>query len=459
MDNVFLAQIIIEAKTPLAVGTGDKNVITDQPVSLDVNGLPYIPATSIAGVIRHLMSDKLSKDQLDKVDQVFGKQTDSINDSFGSRLIFSSAHMIGHDGKVKDGLQNINYQNTFYNNFKDLPIRQHVRISNKGAAEHRGKFDNQVVYKGARFCFELEMSSDAETFKQHKEVWEKVITSLNNPLFRLGGGTRKGYGEVGVISVKTEELDLTKSEHLKQYLSKTSSLNNDFWITTENDVKTASISTNLQHYRLELEPDDFFLFSSGFESDDADITYLTESVIEWDAAEKPVFAEHKIVIPSSSVKGAILHRVAFHYNRLNKFFADSLEKLPDTADNKAVIALFGNSADGDQGQRGKVLISDLFLQSNLLKKLLNHVSIDRFTGGAIAGALYSEEIVYGKGNSLVLDILAEPDTFSEKHNVEEALTLALKDICTGMLPLGGGTMRGHGCFSGKLFINDKEVEL
>ncbi|MBS4039204.1 MAG: hypothetical protein KGZ81_01250, partial [Flavobacteriales bacterium] len=65
MDNVFLAQIIIEAKTPLAVGTGDKNVITDQPVSLDVNGLPYIPATSIAGVIRHLMSDKLSKDQLD----------------------------------------------------------------------------------------------------------------------------------------------------------------------------------------------------------------------------------------------------------------------------------------------------------------------------------------------------------------------------------------------------------
>ncbi|MBR3713032.1 MAG: CRISPR-associated protein, partial [Bacteroidales bacterium] len=39
----FLARMIIEAKTPLAVGSGDKDITTDALVATDVNGLPYIP--------------------------------------------------------------------------------------------------------------------------------------------------------------------------------------------------------------------------------------------------------------------------------------------------------------------------------------------------------------------------------------------------------------------------------
>lgn len=458
MDNVFLAQVIIEAKTPLAVGTGDKNIMTDQPVSLDVNGLPFIPGTSLAGVIRHLLSDNLSNDEQKEIDEVFGIQTDSISGSFGSRLIFSSAHLIGHDGKVIDGLQKIDFGSAFYAQFKDLPIRQHVRISNKGAAEHRGKFDNQVVYKGARFSFELEMIAESETLSEHKQTWEKVIKSLNNPLFRLGGGTRKGYGEVGVVSIKTSELELSDASQLKRYLQKSSALNNNFWDDVQNTAANINEKSKLKHFRLELTPDDFFLFSSGFESEDADVSFLTESVIEWEK-EKPTFKTKNIVIPSSSVKGAILHRVAFHYNKLAGVYADTLDKLPETSENEAVKALFGYSADGSDGKRGKVIISDLFLDNNLPKKILNHVSIDRFTGGAIAGALYSEEVIYGKDENFVLDIFVEPITIGNDSNVEESLILALKDICNGMLPLGGGTMRGHGCFNGKLFVNDQEVEL
>lgn len=458
MDNVFLAQIIIEAKSPLAVGTGDKNILTDQPVSIDVNGLPFIPGTSLAGVIRHLLSDNISNVTQNELDAVFGIQTDSIKDSFGSRLIFSSAHMIGHDGKVKDGLQKIDFGNPFYKQFKNLPIRQHVRIGNTGAAEHQGKFDNQVVYKGARFCFELELLTDSHASEQHKLVWDKLIGSLKNPLFRLGGGTRKGYGEVGVVSLKTAQLELTNNEHLNRYLQKSSSLENDFWLNTDNIASQDNDYTRLIHFKLELKPDNFFLFSSGFETEDADISFLTESVIKWDE-DKPSFRTNNIVIPSSSVKGAILHRVAFHYNRLTGLFAEAFEKLPDTFDNEAVRSLFGYSADANDGRRGRMIISDLFLDNRLPKKILNHVSIDRFTGGAIAGALFSEEVIYGEAENLVLDIFVEPEAFSDVNSVDEALTLALKDVCTGMLPLGGGTMRGHGCFTGKLFVNDKEVEI
>ena len=50
-----LARIIVEAVTPIAIGTGSKDILTDAPVVRDINGLPYIPATSLAGVIRHAL--------------------------------------------------------------------------------------------------------------------------------------------------------------------------------------------------------------------------------------------------------------------------------------------------------------------------------------------------------------------------------------------------------------------
>jgi len=41
----YLARIIFQATTPLAVGSGEKDIMTDALVATDVNGLPYIPGT------------------------------------------------------------------------------------------------------------------------------------------------------------------------------------------------------------------------------------------------------------------------------------------------------------------------------------------------------------------------------------------------------------------------------
>ena len=57
----FLARFIIEAVTPLAVKSGDNNMLTDSLVALDVNGLPYIPGTSIAGKVRHAIGEEKAK--------------------------------------------------------------------------------------------------------------------------------------------------------------------------------------------------------------------------------------------------------------------------------------------------------------------------------------------------------------------------------------------------------------
>lgn len=450
MNHRFLARIILETITPLQVGSGEKNILTDQLVALDVNQLPNIPGTSLAGVLRNNLSSSLQEEE---INTIFGFQGNKEEESEGSRLILSSANLIGSEGLVLDGLKIIDFSDSFYKWFKDLPVRQHVRISEKGAAEKSGKFDNQVVFAGSRFCFEMEMVSDGSA--KDKNLWEKLIGELHTSIFRLGGGTRKGYGEVNVVEIKQTTLDLTKK--LDAYLKKTSNLNDSFWSAIIPDTLDKATSGTMTSYRLELIPDDFFLFSSGLESSDADITYVSEPIVIWQNG-KPAFSDKKILIPGSSVKGAISHRVAFHYNKIKGIFADQLTKEIRTTDNNAVRALFGYSADGEDGMRGKLILSDLYLNDNMIVKLLNHVSIDRFTGGAIAGALFSEEVIFNHGQSFNLEFLIEAGAFSEP-DIEKAFMATMMDLCTGLLPLGGGTMRGHGSFSGKLFINEEEIKL
>ena len=93
--------------------------------------------------------------------------------------------------------------------------------------------------------------------------------------------------------------------------------------------------------------------------------------------------------------------------------------------------------------------------SSTKPKVLNHVSIDRFTGGAIDGALFSEETLLANKESFEFTIMVNNQAFKDnvdgeekikKENIIKALESAIYDVCTGMLPLGGGVNRGNGCF-------------
>lgn len=64
----MIARITLEATSPLAVGSGEKDIITDAPVARDVNDLPYIPGTSLMGIIRHSLK------ALKERDSIFGYQ-------------------------------------------------------------------------------------------------------------------------------------------------------------------------------------------------------------------------------------------------------------------------------------------------------------------------------------------------------------------------------------------------
>ncbi len=448
----FLARIIIEAKTPLNIGSGNKGIKSDSLVLRDLNGLPFIPGTTIAGLLRHT----LGKDE----DKYMGSQ------QIGSPLIITEAKMLDCDGSVLDGIipqEKLNSE--LLAHFRQLPIRQHAKIGHRGATLKGGKFDEEIVLKGTRFCFEMEMLSEKDDDAKFKEL----LDTLTSDTFRIGSGSRSGFGEIEVVDSQCQykKVDLEDPEQRKWYLKKSSSLCEE-WQDAESIGLKKPSSKGWTTYTLQLKPVDFMLFGSGFGNDKADMTFVRESFVDWSGGTAQVKdREQVILIPASSVKGALSHRLAFHYNKIKGIFADTLaagEKIEAFVGNNngAVKAVFGSEGEKDAGgkiqnkKRGNVLISDIIQEASVSPKILNHVSIDRFTGGAIDGALFSEETLYAKGQSFELKLLVNNSAFEDK-DVKTAFEDALKDLCSGMLPLGGGVNRGNGCFEGIIKRNGELI--
>jgi len=464
IDYRFLARIIIEAATPLAVHSGEKKVQTDAIVIRDVNGLPYIPGSSIAGVIRHAW-----KDAGNDVDKLFGFQMNPMvvekrePNGMGSRIIFSEARILNSQGQVVDGLKPDEIdKDLLLCQYADLPIRQHVRIDHRGVAADSGKFDEQVVFAGTRFCFEMEMIGD----KSETKAFNQLLAILNQSTFRLGGGSRKGFGKIAVKEIRYNELSISDN----YYLEKSSNMEEcKCWYKKE-PLELKESKQQCQCYQL--RPENFFLFGSGFGDEDADMTPVKEQKVIWKNGIGEL-TEYEYLIPASSVKGALAHRTAFHYNQIrtdeqgkpDPFFADGKTqeeiKAHTGTNNEAVRLLFGCEGDenGEGKKRGNVLISDMFIKT-AQDKILNHVAIDRFTGGAIDGALFSEKAAYWHSDNkdnypLRLEILIDEKNIEKmdknkiKENALKAFNMALDDLCNGLLPLGGGVNRGHGIFNGK----------
>lgn len=448
MDNIththrYIARFIIEAETPLFVGSGDSSLLKDALVFKDVNGFPMIPGTSLAGVLRHALDTKKSNNEWSSI---FG---DTDTKGAASRLKVSAGLMMLSETKCSEGiLETEEIDAKTLTRFTNLPSRQHVRINDKGTAIKNGLFDNEVVYKGTRFIFEIELRGDENDI----EKWNKINEYIKNPSFRLGAGTRNGYGSLKVIATFNQQFDFQNEVELNQYLDFNPSFNvNLKW---GNEITNSEVDNSFTHYKLKLTPDSFFIFSEGFGDDDVDNKPLEEEIVKY-TSKGIEFIANNTVIPASSIKGAISHRVAFYHNKLNENFGENGKV---GTDNLAVYELFGDmsGSKSNSPKAGNVFLNDIYIEENKIanNKIFNHVAIDRFTGGALNGALFSEKVSNLLEESITLSIYVKESDYSD--NVLEAFKLTLVDICKGLLPLGGMTTKGNGMFTGTLSINEKE---
>ena len=483
-NHRLITRVTIEAETPLAIGSGKKSILTDAAINRDANGLPFVPGTTLAGLIRHAIDEELANRLMGFIKKEKDKSGEY--EVEGSRLIVTEAKLLNHNGKAIDGLLNLetacnDEDRTFLDGFKHAPIRQHAKINHRGVTEDKGKFDEEVVPKGARFCFEMELMANPqnkEELADYKQNFKDLLRILVADGFRVGGKSRNGFGKIKVVDKAClyRELDLSLPADLDLYLNKSASLA-DEWDGFKPLKLEKPQESRYTRYELKINPKDFMFFGSGFGNEDVDHSYIKERYITWDGdgnSGRWNSQDNSLVVPASSVKGALAHRTAFHYNKAREIFAENLS--PEDFNkyvgkrNKAVFALFGSEGNEDETQppeaptgertdgkrRGHVLFADIVKhrKDQTDKKIHNHVKIDRFTGGAIEGALFDEEALIihpDEPEKLDLELLVDVDELiNEDQRIILAFEEALKDVCKGLLPLGGNVNKGYGQFEGKL---------
>ena len=446
---LHLARVTVEAASPLSIGTGRGSALFDVQLVTDANGLPAIPGTSLAGVLRHAF---LSQYEEDTATAIFG----FADGNKGQPSAFSVTW--GHIHNSKDiPIDGVDLDRTWANDdilklfaLPAFPHRDHVRLNHRGSADERGKFDRSFVPAGYRFSFDMSLAASAD--KPLDEEWARLLALLNSPDFRLGGASRRGYGQLKLVRVAAKTFNLKDRADFDDYCKHPRRLDAPHAL---GEVKTIAPSCQdwLRH-ELALTPEDGWRFGGGKEplsaGKTADALPYSEERLEW--ADGKVHSNRFIVVPASGIKGALAHRLAYHYNRRNGHFVD---KVPDckpflSEQNPAVRALFGYANDADdEGQVGAVLIEDALLPLTTPNIRLTHNSIDRFTGGVRHGVLFTEEVLF-KG-SFTLKLAVKASAWKEaEESVRLALLDTLDDLAEGRLALGAASAKGHGFFKGEV---------
>jgi CRISPR/Cas system CSM-associated protein Csm3 (group 7 of RAMP superfamily) len=435
----YLARLTLQAETPFHVGSGREWRESDAGIMTDANGLPTIPGTSIAGVIRHAM-DNGPENAF--VAGLFGHQPDGSTEKaegHGSRVVFSFACIHDSNGVPVAGLIPAErlVEDLVLANAIRPTLRDHARHNDKGVVADGGKFDDLVVCAGHRFTLEIELTGTIAD----QARWDYLLNLFADPAVRFGGKTSRGLGRFSVAALHTRTFDLSAPGDFAAYAAHPSRLDKPVGEGWSAVAPVASASNEIQ---LKITPKGFWLFGGGLDPD-TDIVPVKDRVIVWPEMGSP--RENEIFsLPGSALKGALRHRAIFHAYAAKGYFAGDADESP--AKNEAedlVASLFGNApeAEGNARQRGALLFSDMTAEA-VPAPLQNHVSIDRFTGGARDQALYDEAPLFGGIEftwRIGLSRALSPDE-------ETLLRAVVADLAESRLQLGGGTGRGHGFFTG-----------
>lgn len=113
-----------------------------------------------------------------------------------------------------------------------------------------------------------------------------------------------------------------------------------------------------------------------------------------------------------------------------------------------ITKLFGTEVDNQRAgsiQASRVQVDETLIEGTPPDWVQARVSIDRFTGGALDGALFTEKPIFGV-NGVVVTLNLR--LINPEPGEIGLLLLALKDLWTGDLPIGGERSIGRGRLQG-----------
>lgn len=462
MKTVDLIRCTIELDSPLIIGTGKGDSLHDAVFVQDANGLPVIPGTTIAGVLRDRWQRSASPSI--SVNELFGHAEGSAGQPSQVEVSFGHLHD-SHNWPVPYLASEERLADPLLEAARTPLTREHVRLGIRGSQEKGGLFEDSVVAAGHRFTFEVSVR-DASP-----EVALQLLALLHHPATRFGAKTRSGMGEFRVLGAQHGHFDLSTAAGVASW----SSVHTDLCAKepikelTVVDLSTLQAAAGAT-ITLDLEPESGWLFGGGDshsrydrksrkkgrenQMDGPDMSPFTEPRVTWEQDRGRLQPQEvEVVIPASGIKGALRHRCVFYALADAKIFAGEGEPIDRLAQQEpeAVCRLFGKiPARGENtvATPGRVFIRESrFNAKDVAHKWSDHVSLDRFSGAPLDGRLFNEVALYGD-LQWRLEISVDP-TGLEPGDLS-ILQRALEDLSHGDLAVGAGGGRGHGSFQGPL---------
>ena len=435
------------AISPIHVGGIGGNAQTDMALALNGKGEYYIPGTSLAGALREWMG---SESQF--VNSLWGYQ-DSKSDRGHASFVLVEDAPIHAKAEIRDGVGIDRYYGT--------------------AAEHF-KFDRAILPRGSRIPLEITIEQNPHKnwdWENCKAEWVGLLTALQNKEIRLGAAKTRGLGLVKLEDLKILDQNLSTQKGILD------TLRGNGTGTTLGALSSQPITPRHPklHIEIQWQPTSPVMVKAeadGIAVDSLPLVSANGSGLTF-------------VLPGSSIKGALrtqaerIMRTVLNQQVANdkskQNFSNQLEQV------ELIKQLFGASAKTENkeqlGQIGALAVDDCYAKLNIsesqwqaitsadkelnLRNALNqvglnntqqafHVAIDRWTGGAADGFLYSTLEPMGvswEPIQLTLDLNPKRLPVKDQLLIIALLFLMLRDLSTGKIPLGYGVNRGMGAIA------------
>lgn len=545
---MILLKGILVAKTPFMIGSGSGGM-SDSDVLKTVDGLPFLPGTTLAGVTRHYLDEwyrgaKRDADGVAKCD-ADGEATDDIEETthFDDGRAYIK-HVYGyHDKKQEvDFESNINFYDAFYippMNQKDgekkkriTSILDSVRLENKLAVD-KTKFDYEVVEAGARFGFRVQLDEllmklpvkampqgdedsaddtdaenmgeaasaeyarggasdanaavtsaskdagvDAEMLKCGLTLLAQILHGFSEGFIRIGAKTTRGFGEFGLTDVKIQHFDLKKASKQEADAPPTPetgvSLGREEYLDL--DSEWSSVGTPFEYQKLLASSADEGKGAegqtpAGFVKKSCELAlkhflfvrdYATVSKVDpnddnskFVDAQTLTDANGDVFLSGTAWAGVFRQHFAYILRKVGKP-KDEIDAFLDKVfgfQTKLVNGVLRH----EERDKEKVSKSILMFSPSVISKnqvtMMNRTrtAVDRFTGSALSGALYTERVAFAKDGTkavveLVVTIKKSALMQEEWKLLESLIDTTLDDLKTGMLAVGGNTSIGGGIF-------------
>lgn len=469
-----MARVTFEAVSPLSCGTGQEGLF-DMTLVRDANGLPMIPGASIQGILRRLFARTAPAPE---VEDVFGHVADATGRAHDARLIVGHALVHGSNDRpllafpADDEIANDALLRKLAG--PDPLVRDHVRLNHRHVADDTGKFERVAVPAGTRFSFELLLAGE----ETEGALLERLVHLVAHPLFRPGGSRARGYGRARLVRAgrcwfpAADPLAFRKARE-----GNPADLLGFEAIRAQEPADVTVITMRLQP----VNP--FRIGSAGLATTTGsdgwpegkprpehppdrrgkavDMAPVREPWIAWERAGdgergrwrevtvEPAPGDRSYLAPGSSLRGPLAHRAVYHWNRLAGQFADAApdeSTLAAWADRPPALEPLlgsvkaGNRLLGEEGRASAIIVEDAPIgQGGLPARLaLDHVSIDRLTGGVRATILFSEELLMPTGIELRIVVDDSSEVSDDRPTL--AVLHALRDLKEGRLAIGARSM-------------------